>query len=149
MIVRHAGVLDLADLVPLFDRYRQFYGQPSDLARARLFLAERLDRGESVVLMAFDGDDAVGFTQLYPSFSSVRTARVVILNDLYVDPARRRSGAGEALVRAAVTHAREEGAAGLVLQTAVDNTPAQALYERLGWTRETGFHEYGFDLALT
>jgi len=147
MIVRRAGVLDLADLVPLFDRYRQFYGQPSDLARARLFLAERLDRGESVVLMAFDGDDAVGFVQLYPSFSSVRTARVAILNDLYVDPVRRRSGAGEALVRAAVAHARQDGAAGLVLQTAVDNTTAQALYERLGWTRETGFHEYGLDLS--
>lgn len=146
MIVRLADVADLPALVPLFDRYRQFYGQPADAPRARAFLAERLLRAESVVLMAFDGEGALGFTQLYPSFSSVRAARLVILNDLYVDPDRRRVGAGKALVQAAVDHAKEQGATAVVLQTAADNTPAQALYERLGWTRETGFYEYGLRL---
>lgn len=147
MIVRRASVADLPALVPLFDRYRQFYGQPADAPRAYAFLAERFLRAESVVLMAFDGDQAIGFTQLYPSFSSVRTAPLVTLNDLYVDPDRRRLGVGEALVQAAVDHAKGQGAAALVLQTAVANTPAQALYERLGWTRETGFYEYGLGLA--
>jgi len=147
VIVRRASVADLPALVPLFDRYRQFYGQPADAPRAYAFLAERFLRAESVVLMAFDGDQAIGFTQLYPSFSSVRTAPLVTLNDLYVDPDRRRLGVGEALVQAAVDHAKGQGAAALVLQTAVANTPAQALYERLGWTRETGFYEYGLGLA--
>jgi ribosomal protein S18 acetylase RimI-like enzyme len=147
MIVRPANGADLPTLAPMFDAYRQFYGQPADLARAGAFLAERFLRAESVVLMAFDGDNALGFTQLYPSFSSVRAAQLMILNDLYVDPARRRSGVGEALVRAAVDHAQGQGATGLVLQTGADNAAAQALYERLGWTRQSGFYEYGLRLA--
>jgi len=146
LIVRLASVADLPVLAPLFDSYRQFYGQPADAPRAYAFLAERFLRAESVVLMAFERGEALGFTQLYPSFSSVRTAPLVILNDLYVDPAHRRLGVGEALVQAAVDHAKGQGAAALVLQTAVANTSAQALYERLGWTRDSGLYEYGLRL---
>lgn len=54
---------------------------------------------------------------------------------------------GQALIEAATAYARGQGSAGLVLSTGVGNTPAQALYERLGWVRETGFYEYGFSLA--
>jgi len=147
MIVRQATAADLPALVPLFDRYRQFYDQPADPPRAQAFLAERFLRGDSVVLMALDGAEAIGFTQLYPSFSSIRTAPLIILNDLYVDPSARRAGAGQALVEAATAHAKAQGAAGLILSTATTNTPAQALYERLGWVRETGFYEYALTLA--
>jgi ribosomal protein S18 acetylase RimI-like enzyme len=147
MIIRQATAADLPALVPLFDGYRQFYGQPADAPRAYAFLAERFLRDESVVLLALDGAQAIGFVQLYPSFSSIRTAPLIILNDLYVDPSARRCGAGQALVDAATTHAKSQGAAGLILSTAVTNTPAQALYERLGWVRDTGFYEYGLSLA--
>jgi ribosomal protein S18 acetylase RimI-like enzyme len=147
MIVRRATAADLPALVPLFDRYRQFYGQPTDAPRAYAFLAERFLRDESVVLLAFDGAEAIGFVQLYPSFSSIRTAPLVILNDLYVEPSARRAGAGQALVEAATNHAKGQGACGLILSTAVTNAPAQALYERLGWVRDTGFYEYGLSLA--
>ncbi|RZA19717.1 MAG: GNAT family N-acetyltransferase, partial [Lysobacteraceae bacterium] len=87
-----AGPADLDALALLFDAYRQFYGQPSDLARAREWLRERLRFGESMVLVARRGGATVGFVQLYPMFSSVRTAKTWILNDLYVDAAARRSG---------------------------------------------------------
>jgi len=147
VIVRRAAPADLPALAPLFDGYRQFYGQPADPGRAHLFMAARLARGDSTVLMAFDGAEAVGFTQLYPSFSSVRAAPLMILNDLYVAPAHRRAGVAQALIRAATAQARAEGACRLVLQTAVANTPAQALYERLGWLRDTGFYEYGLALS--
>jgi len=147
VIVRPATAADLPALVPLFDGYRQFYGQPADAPRAYAFLAERFLREESVVLLAFDGARVIGFTQLYPSFSSIRTAPLIILNDLYVDPARRRSGAGQALVEAATAHAKAQGACSLILSTALANTPARALYERLGWAREEGFCEYGLSLA--
>lgn len=146
MIVRQATAADLPALVPLFDRYRQFYGQHADRPRAQAFLAERLLRGESVVFLALDGAQTIGFVQLYASFSSIRTARLVILNDLYVDPAARRTGAGHALVEAAAAYARDQGAAGLILSTAVTNAPAQALYERLGWVRDTDFYAYAFNL---
>ncbi len=145
--VRRAQARDLDVLVPLFDAYRQFYGQESDLPRAYAFLAERFLRGQSVVFLAEGGGKAVGFTQLYPSFSSTRTAPILILNDLYVAPEARRTGAARALVAGATAHAEAEGVARLILSTGVENRPAQALYEAMGWVRETRFYEYGLSLA--
>ena len=96
-----AGPADLDALALLFDGYRQFYGQASDVPRAREWLRERLRFGESVVLVATRAGKPVGFVQLYPMFSSVRTARTWILNDLYVDAGARRGGVGRALLDAA------------------------------------------------
>lgn len=149
MEIRRAAPADLPGLVPLFDRYRQFYGQSSDVAGAGRFLAERMAREQSVILLAVDGDAAIGFVQLYSSFSSIRAAPTFILNDLYVEPGRRRGGAGRALVQAAAAMARQAGAVGLSLATGVENRAARNLYEQLGWTRETRFLEYGLDLATS
>ncbi len=145
--VRQATVLDLDTLAPLFDGYRQFYGQPADLARAHDFLAERLRQHESLILLARDDHgEGLGFTQLYPLFSSVRTVRTWLLNDLFVAPSARRQGVAAALLGAAAEHARALGAAGLSLSTARDNAPAQALYESLGWQRDRQFCEYSLGL---
>lgn len=137
-----AGLEHLDSLVPLFDAYRQFYQQPSDPARARSFLQARLRDGQSVVFVALEGEQALGFTQLYPTFSSVWLEPRWILNDLFVAPQGRGRGVGEALLQAALEFARASGAKGMQLETAVDNYPAQRLYERLGWTRETNFYTY-------
>ena len=120
-------------IVPLFDGYRQFYGQPGNLMVAEHFIAERLQGRDSVLLLAADAaGNGVGFVQLYPSFSSVSTARIFILNDLFVAPASRRDGVGRLLLASAAETARAAGAVRLSLSTAHDNVPAQKLYERLG-----------------
>jgi len=145
--IRQATILDLDTLAPLFDGYRQFYDQPADLARARHFLAERFHHQESLILLALDEHDAgLGFTQLYPLFSSVRTVRTWLLNDLFVAAHARRQGVAVGLLGAAVEHARALGAASLSLSTALDNAPAQALYESLGWQRDHQFCEYSLTL---
>jgi ribosomal protein S18 acetylase RimI-like enzyme len=144
--IRPATVHDLDVVVPLFDAYRSFYGRPSDIARARTFLAERFAHHESVIFLALDESGAVGFTQLYPVFSSVSCTRKYLLNDLFVVPAARRSGAARALLVAAAAFARAQGAASLSLSTGVDNAAAQRLYESLGWIRDASFYEY--NLAL-
>ena len=131
--ISRAGPADLDALAVLFDAYRQFYGQAPDLARARQWLRERLRFGESVVLVARRGDEAAGFVQLYPMFSSVRTTRTWILNDLYVDAALRRKGVARALLDAAALFARDDGAAGISLETTRDNAAARALYRDAGW----------------
>jgi len=83
------------DLVaPLFDAYRQFYGCSADLPKARAFLRERLNNGESVVFVAMNDGRGVGFTQLYPTFTSIGVSQAWILNDLYVSPEARRKGVG-------------------------------------------------------
>ncbi len=138
-----AGRDELDDLVPLFDAYRQFYGQRSDLAAARAFLGDRLDRDESVLYLAYlNPREPAGFTQLYPSFSSVSLKRLWILNDLFARADIRRGGVGRALLERARQHAADTGAKGLILSTAVTNKPAQTLYESCGWQRDDEFLHY-------
>ncbi len=147
MNIRQATLADLDKLVPLFDGYRQFYGQPSNPALARSFLSERLARSQSVIFLAFDAEQrAIGFTQLFPSFSSISAARLFILNDLFVSPDARRSGAGAALLRAAADFGRANNAVELELSTAITNKGAQALYEREGWQRDQDFYVYRLPL---
>lgn len=140
---------DLDELAILFDAYRVFYGQPSDPATAQAFLRERLRRDESIVFIARDATTrgALGFTQLYPSFSSVSAGRIWILNDLFVAPGARQRGVARALMARARTFASEAGALRLVLETTEENRAAQALYEALGYVRETGLRHYSLELA--
>jgi putative acetyltransferase len=144
--VWRATASDVDEVAPLFDAYRQFYGRAADPALARSFLHERIGRRESTLLLARDGEGLVqGFAQLYPGFSSVRASRQYLLNDLFVLPGGRRRGVGRLLLEQAVRFAADDGIARLRLSTAVDNLPAQRLYESAGWMRETGFYEYRID----
>jgi GNAT superfamily N-acetyltransferase len=140
-IVR-AGLTHLELVVPLFDAYRQFYRQRADVEGACNFLRERLSENESVVFLAMDGEKAVGFIQLYPAFDSVVMRRLWILNDLFVVPAARKRGVAKLLMERARQLAVETKAKGLILETAVDNLPAQKLYEQLGWKRDEEFYRY-------
>ncbi len=142
--VRQAVLADLPVLAPLFDGYRRFYGRPTDVAAAQTFLRERFDHGESVIFLAHAAGAPAGFTQLYPSFSSVSLARVFILNDLFVVPERRRTGVGSQLLRAATEHARALGAVRVSLNTDIQNTSAQAVYEARGWKRDREYFVYHF-----
>jgi ribosomal protein S18 acetylase RimI-like enzyme len=144
--IARAGPADLDDLAVLFDAYRQFYGQPADLARAREWLRSRLRLGEAVALLTRRDGPPAGFVQLYPMFSSVRTARTWNLNDLFVAPAARRHGVARALLEAAASFARSDGAAGIALETAQDNAAARALYRAAGW-REDATQWYSLDFA--
>jgi ribosomal protein S18 acetylase RimI-like enzyme len=135
-------------VAPLFDAYRVFYQQRSDPAGAERFITERLMRDDSVIFLALVPDpgsrryDGVGFTQLYPSFTSVGLGRTLILNDLYVDPKYRRAGVGKMLMQAAAAHARETGAKSLSLLTARDNEAAKGLYAAMGWALDEKFDRY-------
>jgi len=145
--VRQATIFDLDLVAPLFDRYRQFYRKPADPGLARRFLLERFQHNQSIVFLAVRQDGpAVGFTQLFPSFSSASAARILILNDLFVLPEARRKSVGSLLLAAAASFGRTVGALRLTLSTEVTNEAAQALYETEGWTRQTDF--YAYNLAL-
>lgn len=146
--IRTATVGDIDDLSHLFDAYRVFYQQPGDPARARAFLLERFADGGSIVFLARRKGEPAGFVQMFPSFSSVSTARIWILNDLYVAKNQRHRGIARALMDHAVRWAKENSSIRLVLETATDNHPAKALYESLGWRMETGFDRYSIELRV-
>ena len=144
---RLANSGDLDAVAALFDGYRQFYGKPSDLDGARSFLGARLNAGDSAILVAEQDGEIVGFTQLYPSFTSVGMAPIMILNDLFVSSEHRGSGAARALLGAATEHARKVGAVRLALSTQKDNLTARRLYEKAGWALDEQFCTYNLRLA--
>lgn len=147
--VRQATIFDLDRVAPLFDAYRQFYRKPGDPDLARRFLLERLQNNESVILLAVRQDGpAVGFTQLFHSFSSVSAARILILNDLFVAAEARRKGVGSLLLAAAAHFGREAGVVRLTLSTEIANRKAQALYEKEGWVRQEDFYTYNLAVDL-
>ena len=139
--IQRISLAQISDLLFLFDAYRIFYRQESDRQRAIQFLTERLKREESVIFVAYIDNEAVGFTQLYYTFSSVSLERSLILNDLYVSTLHRNKNIGKSLLLTAQKFCRTNGYKGLALETATDN-PAQRLYEQLGWQKDSHCFHY-------
>lgn len=139
-----ATLENLDQIAVLFNEYRIFYKQPSDIEKATGFLRERIENNESVIFIVTDPElgKVIGFTQLYPSFSSISMRRSWILNDLYVLEEFRGRGAAQQLLDAAQEYANSTCAKGLALSTAVDNIVAQRIYERNGYQRDNEFYSY-------
>lgn len=147
LTIRQVVLDGLSALACLFDQYRQFYRRASDVAMSKEFLRDRFNYGESTIFIAEMSGVPVGFTQLYPAFSSTDLARIFILNDLFLTDSARGSGVAVALLDAAGAYAQRLGAIRLCLETAVDNKIAQSLYQKQGWRRENNFYSYFFDVA--
>ena len=136
MRIIQAQIKHLNDLVPLFNGYRMFYKQDSNIKDAKTFLKERITNKESIIFIAYSNDNAIGFTQLYPLFSSVSMQPMYLLNDLFVDSNYRNKGVGNILIQAAKDLCTKNNYKGLAIQTA-NNNPAQHLYERVGFKKDT------------
>ena len=146
IVTRHASLDDAAAIAPLLDKYREFYGETSDLARSLAFIQQRFFLGESIIIVAQVNNEVIGFTQLFPSFSSVTLERLWILNDLYVEASKRRAGVGLALLNAAKAFAQTTGAKQLFIEGADDNPKARNLYTRCGFIENTAYHYYHLPL---
>ncbi|MCL6572651.1 MAG: GNAT family N-acetyltransferase [Bacillus sp. (in: Bacteria)] len=142
MIIQKATINDLDSLTELFNLYRVFYDQKSDLIGARAFLKERLRYDDSVVFIAHDRNKLLGFVQLYPSFSSVNMRKIWVLNDLFVKEQTRGKGVGEKLLKQGIEFAKKTGAKGIFLETGQENVIAQRLYEKIGFEREEHYFYY-------
>jgi len=144
--VRKIGIEKIDEVIDLFDQYRMFYKQSSDLELAKHFLTERLQNNESVIFVACiefnDTALSVGFTQLYPKYSSVKAVKNWILNDLYVNPAYRKQGIGNKLIDASIDFAKNGGAKYVQIETAIDNYTAQSLYESVGFIKQAPDAEF-------
>ena len=135
--ITRVGEGDLSELLPLLRGYCDFYEvSPSDdellgLARALIADPER----DGVQLLARSAGEAVGFATIYWSWATTIAARIGVMNDLFVAPAARGTGAAAQLIDACVAECRRHGAAELTWQTAPDNERAQRLYDRVGAAR--------------
>ena len=137
--IKQASIDDINIVAPLFNAYRIFYNQASDMAGAANFLYERIVKNQSTLFIAFINGEAVGFTQLYPIFSSVSLRPALLLNDLYIAETARKMGIATALLNKAKEFGKQNNAGWLLLETAFDNYNAQSLYEKNGWIKQTDF----------
>jgi len=137
-----ATLAELSPLAALYQQYRIFYKKEPAPQQEENFLRERIENEESVIFIAKVDGDYAGFTQLYPVFSSVRMKRLWLLNDLYVNENYRKLGIANMLIEKSKELAKETEAAGLMLQTAVDNTKAQSVYDKTGFERDDDFYTY-------
>lgn len=142
MTVIRAELSDVLYAAQLFAAYREFYGEPYDTSRAGAFLASRIVRDESIVLLGLDDDEVVGFAQVYPTFSSTRLAKIWVLNDLFVVEHARGTGAVDELLDTVLAMARSAGAVAVELSTAHTNHRAQAVYERHGYRLDEVYRTY-------
>jgi ribosomal protein S18 acetylase RimI-like enzyme len=142
LLIERATVADLEPLLPLVTAYREFYEQRADTASERTLIAGHLNAGTSTIFIAHLDGKAVGFVQLFQTYSTVWLGPSLLLEDLFVDPSARGAGIATKLLERALAHSREIAAVGMFLETAMDNVTAQRVYERAGWTREGRFYKY-------
>ena len=138
MRIERVGDADLEELLPLMRGYCDFYGAatPDDalLALSRALIAD--PHNEGIQLIARDDSGrAIGFATVYWSWQTLAASRLAVMNDLFVSPAGRGTGAADALIAACAAEARARGATTLAWQTAKDNERAQKVYERVGAVR--------------
>jgi len=146
MEVVRANSEHISEVANLFDQYRMFYKQESNLNGAIDFITERINNKDSVIFLVKEENQSLGFTQLYPSFSSVSMKKLWVLNDLYVTETARQKGVAQLLLNTAKIFATESKAKALDLQTAIDNKSAQALYEKNGYQVDKEFLSYSLNL---
>jgi len=132
-VVRQANIDDLEAVAVLFDEYRVFYRKESDIKGAKAFLKDRITKRESEIFMVEAENQAVGFTQLYPLFSSTNMKRLWLLNDLYIKPDFRGKGLSVLLINKAKALALETDSAGVMLETEKSNGIGNQLYPRTGF----------------
>ncbi|MBH5329266.1 GNAT family N-acetyltransferase [Eikenella sp. S3360] len=145
-MIRAATLTDLDALTELFAAYLVFYQVESQPEKARAFLRQRLENGDSRLYLCEENGQAVGFMQLYPLFDSLALKPLWMLNDLFVRPECRNHGCGAKLIAEAKRLAQDTGAAGVILDTAKTNAPGNALYPKTGFHRIEDFNFYRLDV---
>ncbi|WLV24930.1 GNAT family N-acetyltransferase [Aciduricibacillus chroicocephali] len=142
MKIKEVSLDSLKEAAELFNEYRKFYGKENDLLGAETFLKERIENGESIIFLAYEQEQAVGFVQIYPIFSSISMKRAYILNDLFVEPSYRGGGVGKAILNRVFNLCEENGGSYVTLQTSPDNHRAKGLYEHMGMSLDSEYDWY-------
>ncbi|MCL4155351.1 UNVERIFIED_CONTAM: hypothetical protein GTU68_003696 [Idotea baltica] len=140
--LRQASIDDLDNLVESFEAYRVWYRKEPNPTAAKQFLRDRINKQESVIFIAEENQSLLGFTQLYPLFSSTRMKRLWLLNDLFVYPAQRGKGISKKLIEAAKDHCRKTNGCGITLETEISNEIGNKLYLATDFKLNKDHHFY-------
>lgn len=144
--IKKAGLGDLDQLSDLFDGYRKFYREESDLQMGRAFLQKRIENKESEIFVSvYESKILTGFVQLYPIFSSTRMKRLWLLNDLYVLSEYRGLGISVGLIQKAKELCVTTDSCGMILETARNNEIGNKLYHKTGFILDEEHNYYSWD----
>jgi len=136
VLVRPAERRDRPRLLTLIEGYFAFYRTPFPGEKVDALL-DRLEHDPDLgVQLVADVDGKLhGFTSLYACFDTLVADRILVMNDLFVDPSLRNQGVGAALFDASLAYATARGYVRLDWVTAEDNRDAQRFYDRHGGKR--------------
>ncbi|WP_285164885.1 GNAT family N-acetyltransferase [Shewanella goraebulensis] len=147
MIFNRITLTDYNDILPLFAQYMSFYGVDSAESEHACYLSERLKNKDAYIFAAYnDKNQAVGFVLNYQTFSTVELGKVVVLNDLFVDASSRNQGIANKLIQCSIEFSRGIEAVRVDLDTAKVNFPAQSVYEKIGFVKDTRFFSYSLSV---
>lgn len=146
MKIREAIPDDLKEISLLFDAYRVFYKQPSNILGAKDFISDRLSLKDSKIYVAEEKNKLLGFVQLYPRFSSTQLKRTWLLNDLFVSPEARGQQLGIRLIERAKVLAVTTNSVGLMLETEKTNTIGNNLYPKVDFLLDELHNFYYWDV---
>lgn len=149
MMIYRATESDLQGVGDLFHAYRMFYEQAPNKIAAFQFIEDRLIEKDSIIFVAKDQTNYIGFVQLYPTFSSISMKKAWILNDLYVVDAARRKGVAQELINQSIDLCEKTKAAYLTLETASSNLHAKKLYEKNGFIHDVTYEHYQLSFNFT
>jgi GNAT superfamily N-acetyltransferase len=137
MVVRPAERKDRPQILELIKGYFAFYrtSLPADAKIDALLDLLEQDPERGVQLVADAGGRLQGFASLYACLDTLIADRILVMNDLFVDPSLRNHGVGAALFDASLAYATAHGYARLDWVTAADNKDAQRFYDRHGGRR--------------
>lgn len=142
-MIEPVSVRNLDAVLPLIAQYQAFYRvEEISTEKNRAFFAQFGEQSQLGCQFLFrNGEQAVGFATVYVSFASTIAEKVAVLNDLYVCPQARGQGVARKLIAHCQTYAQQQGAVRLQWVTALDNAPAQKLYDGLAASKST-WHFY-------
>ena len=144
--IRQATIQDLQRIVPIFDSYREYFGQKKDPEMVEEFLFDRFEHLESVFFIAEQRGEVIGFAQLYPVFSSLTLQRVWLLNDFFIAEVFRSSGVGSQLFTAVKEFTLLTKSKGIELSVEHINKKAWSFWEQQGFKQDEEFRYYFYKL---
>lgn len=142
--IETATLAHLNEFAELFDQYRVFYRQASDVEKGKSFLQERIKNKESVTFLIKADGKFVGFAQLYSLFHYKTLKRQWLLSDLFVNPDFRGRGLSIDLIDRCKTYCDETDACGLLLETEKTNDIGNRLYPKCGFELDSDHNYYNW-----
>lgn len=144
--IRQATIQDLHRIVPIFDSYREYFQQKKEPVMVERFLFDRFEHLESVIFIAEQQGEVIGFAQLYPVFSSLTLQRVWLLNDFFIAEEFRGSGVGSQLFTTVKEFTLLTKSKGIELSVEHTNKKAWIFWEKQGFKLDEEFRYYFFKL---